>query len=72
MYGNGCGGLSGAPVWESKRSAITSVLLSAYDKCDASGWGRIETAAIRGYPGGATGLSDPGSGVDVYALWQGL
>uniref|UniRef100_A0A383WA69 Peptidase S1 domain-containing protein n=1 Tax=Tetradesmus obliquus TaxID=3088 RepID=A0A383WA69_TETOB len=72
MYGNSCGGLSGAPVYDGTRRAITSVLVASDINCDASGWGRISTTAIRGYPSGRTHLKDAWSGVDVYSLWQGL
>jgi hypothetical protein len=72
MYGNSCGGLSSALVVDTRRNAITSVLVSSDINCDGSGWGRISTTAIRGYPGGANGLRDVASGVDVFSMWQGF
>eukprot|EP00775_Hariotina_reticulata_P008143 gene8143-8336_t len=72
LYGNACGGLSGAPVLDWRRKALTSVMSLTYSSCDSGGWGRIATAVIRGFPGGSPGLSNTNAGVDVYNLWKGF
>eukprot|EP00775_Hariotina_reticulata_P003312 gene3312-3588_t len=72
LYGSSCGGLSGAPTIDSRRNAVTSVLVASDLTCDGNGWGRIYTTAIRGIPGGSPGLGDVWSGVDVYGFWQGF
>ena len=53
VYGNACGGLSGGPVLDWRRKAVTSVVSRTYASCDAQGWGKIITAAIMGLPGGS-------------------
>jgi hypothetical protein len=61
VYGNACGGLSGGPVLDWRRKAVTSVVSRTYASCDAQGWGKIITAAIMGLPGGSRGRTNTGA-----------
>jgi hypothetical protein len=70
LYGNACGGLSGGPVLDWRRKALTSVVSRTWATCDAQGWGKIITAVILALPGGAPGLTNSMAGVDVYTLWK--
>lgn len=74
LWGDNCGGLSGGPVVDGKRNAVTSVVSLAGGACFENGYGKMWTAAIMGWPrefGGKPGLTDVKAGVDVWCLKEG-